>query len=79
MYSEQEETRVIRTPKWALFKRRFNGPSNQGIGDELYDVENDPHETVNLSGLPEHTDTEARLAAILADFFETYVCAEADL
>ncbi len=78
VYSEQEETRVIRTPKWALFKR-FNGPSNQGIGDELYDVENDPHETVNLSGLPAHIDTETRLATMLADFFETYVCAEADL
>lgn len=78
VYSEQEETRVIRTQKWALFKR-FDGPTNQGIGDELYDVENDPQETTNLSGLAEHSKTEAELNAMLTEFFRRYVRAEADL
>lgn len=30
VFSEQEETRVIRTQKWALFKR-YDGPNNRGI------------------------------------------------
>jgi len=37
VYSEQEETRVVRTQQWALFKR-FEGPNNHDIVDELYDV-----------------------------------------
>ncbi len=78
VYSEQEETRVVRTQKWVLFKR-FDGPSNRGIGDELYDVENDPYETTNLSALPEYKDIESKLNAMLIDFFRKHVRAEADL
>ncbi len=78
VYSEQEETRVVRTQKWAFFKR-YDGPNNQGIGDELYDVENDPGETTNLSGFAAHADTEAELNAMLTEFFRRHVRAEADL
>lgn len=78
VYSEQEETRVIRTQKWVLFKR-FDGPANKGIGDELYDVENDPREAINLSGNPEFQAIEAELSAMLVDFFRRHVRAEADL
>ena len=39
VFSEQEETRVIRTPEWVLFKR-FAGSANHDLSDELYDVEN---------------------------------------
>ena len=78
VYSEQEETRVIRTQKWVLFKR-FDGPGNQGIGDELYDVENDPQERTNLSGSSEHKEIEADLNAMLIEFFRKHVRAEADL
>jgi len=78
VYSEQEETRVVRTQKWVLFKR-FEGPSNQVMGDELYDVENDPQETTNLSGLTEYKDVEAELNAMLIEFFRKHVRAQADL
>lgn len=78
VYSEQEETRVVRTQKWAFFKR-FDGPGNRGIGDELYDVENDPGETVNLSGLAAHAETEAELNAMLTEFFLRHARSEADL
>jgi len=78
VYAEQEETRVIRTRKWVLFKR-FDGPGNQGIGDELYDVESDPLETCNLSGKPDYKVIEAELTNRLSEFFRHHVCAEADL
>jgi len=78
VYSEQEETRVVRTQKWALFKR-YDGPTNKGITDELFDVENDPQETTNLSGLPEYTEIESQLNGMLTEFFRHHVRAEADL
>jgi len=78
VYSEQEETRVIRTQKWVLFKR-FDGPNNQGLGDELYDVENDPQETTNLSNIAEYKTVETELNSLLIEFFRKYVRAEADL
>lgn len=78
VYSEQEETRVIRTPRWALFKR-FDGPTNQGIGDELYDVENDPQETINLAGDANYREIETELGNKLTEFFSKHVRAEADL
>jgi len=78
VYSEQEETRVVRTQKWALFKR-FNGPNNQGISDELYDVEHDPEEKNNLSTQPEYAEVEQELNHMLLEFFRRHVRAEADL
>ncbi len=78
VYSEQEETRVVRTQKWVLFKR-FDGPLNQGIKDELYDVENDPQETTNLSGNGQYESVEKELNSLLVEFFRQHVRAEADL
>ncbi len=78
VFSEQEETRVVRTQKWVLFKR-FDGPNNQGIEDELYDVENDPTETNNLSGNEKYKNVEIELNSMLLEFFRQHVRAEADL
>ncbi len=78
VFSEQEETRVIRTQKWALFKR-YDGPNNRGITDELYDIENDPYETINLSGNTEYDTVEADLNHRLLEFFRQHVRQEADL
>ena len=78
VFSEQEETRVVRTQKWALFKR-YNGPKNRGISDELYDIENDPYETTNLSGVAEHAAVEAELNNALLEFFRAHIREEADL
>ncbi len=78
VYAEQEETRVIRTPKYALFKR-FSGDNNQGITDELYDVEQDPEETINLSGDPELRTIENKLNSMLQEYFKLNALESADL
>ncbi|MDB4223858.1 sulfatase-like hydrolase/transferase [Granulosicoccus sp.] len=78
VFSEQEETRVIRTQKWALFKR-YDGPNNRGITDELFDIENDHYETNNLSGQSEYKEIEAELNHMLLEFFRQHVREEADL
>lgn len=78
VYSEQEETRVVRTPKWVLFKR-FNGAPNHPMGDELYDVEMDPNETKNLADDPAHAEVLVKLETMLHDFFAQHVRPEADL
>ena len=77
VYSEQEETRVIRTPKWAYFKR-FAG-ANVQFGDELYDVELDPQETTNLADDPAHAKARKSLDDQLTAYFATYAEPRADL
>ena len=47
VFSEQEETRVVRTQKFVYFKR-FKDSKNFNLDDELFDVENDPKEQKNL-------------------------------
>ena len=78
VFSEQEETRVVRTSKWAFFKRFRNG-SGADFEDELYDVENDPDETTNLAADAGHEEVKARLDAMLEAFFARHVRAEANL
>ena len=78
VYSEQEETRVVRTPKWAYFKRFGNAP-NHPIDDELFDIEHDPSEIKNLVGDPAYADVRANLEDMLGKFFETYARPQADL
>ena len=77
VFSEQEETRVVRTPKWALFKR-FNNDETS-FEDELFDVEFDPGETVNLAHDPSYAEIKAALDAQLTAFFDTYAHTQADL
>ena len=77
VFSEQEETRVIRTPKWAFFKR-FEGAPRK-FEDELFDVENDPGETQNLAADPAFAEIVFALSEQLVTFFETYAHAQADL
>jgi arylsulfatase A-like enzyme len=77
VFSEQEETRVIRTPKWAYFKR-FNTGST-AYPDELFDVENDAGETNNLASDPAFEQIKAALDEQLTAFFETYADDRANL
>ncbi len=78
VYSEQEETRTVRTRKWAYFKRT-TGTGDFEIGDELYDVEIDPEETTNLIGDSAYFEIHTQLDAMLTSFFEIHVRPEADL
>jgi len=78
VFSEQEETRVVRTPKWAYFKR-FSEAQNFPLDDELYDVERDPGETRNLINDPAFADIRAALDGMITVFFARYARAEADM
>ncbi len=78
VYSEQEETRVVRTRKWAYFKRFSNAPGHT-IGNELYDVENDPGEQTDLSTDPDYADIRNQLDNMLCSYFDKHVRAAADL
>ena len=78
VYSEQEETRVVRTRKWAYFKRFADAP-NHPIGDELFDVEADPQEKTNLASDPAYAEIRTSLDDMLTVFFESHTRPEADL
>ena len=78
VYSEQEETRVLRTPQWVYF-RRFKGHPEEDLSDALYDVQNDPQETINLIDQPEYASVAKELTARIDRFFDQYAFQEADL
>jgi len=78
VFSEQEETRVVRTPKWALFKR-FAFADRPALIDALFDVENDPGETLNLANDPAHAAVRTQLNDMLEAFFATHSTLDADL
>jgi arylsulfatase A-like enzyme len=56
-------TRAIRTRKWKYVQRAENW------WDELYDLENDPGETVNVIGWPHHREQLSQLRTRLNDLF----------
>lgn len=78
VYSEQEETRVVRTRKWVYFKRFTDAP-NTAFGNELYDIEKDPMEKHNLIADSALDSVRESLDKMLVDFFRTHVRPEADL
>lgn len=55
--------RMIRTKKW-----KYN--IYREIGEELYDLQTDPHELTNLADSPEHTDVKKGLRDRLVAFIE---------
>ena len=74
IYFEQEESRGIRTPKFAYWKRL------QGFGPALlYDVESDPGQDQNLFGQSGYEDIERELDQKLTAFFDQYADPKYDL
>ena len=74
IYFEQEESRGIRTPKFAYWKRL------QGFGPALlYDVESDPGQDQNLFGQPGYEDIVRELDQKLTAFFDQYADPKYDL
>jgi arylsulfatase A-like enzyme len=63
VYYEMETTRAIRTADWK-YVHRPGGPY------ELYDLENDPYEKINLYGQPQHAERQKELEKRLMAFFE---------
>jgi arylsulfatase A-like enzyme len=74
VYFEQEESRGVRTPKFAYWKRL------QGFGPaQLFDVETDPGQNRNLFGQPGYDDVVRELDQKLTAFFERYADPKYDL
>ncbi len=71
VFLEQEETRAIRTSHW-LYMERFPGSPHNPFSDELYDLQNDPGERVNLIEDEALGDTAVTLRQRLHDFFNQY-------
>ncbi len=76
--SEQEETRAIRTPGWAFFKR-FRREGAPDLPDELFNTDEDPGEMTNLAGDPAYGKVVADLSARIDAFFEKHAGGDADL
>jgi len=74
IYFEQEESRGIRTPKFAYWKRL------QGFGPALlYDVESDPGQDQNLFGQYGYENIVRELDQKLTAFFDQYADPKYDL
>jgi arylsulfatase A-like enzyme len=56
---------TVRTPRYRLVRWVSSFSSPEEITIELYDHDSDPREYVNISGRPEHAQTEQRLNALL--------------
>jgi iduronate 2-sulfatase len=56
--------RSIRTDRWRYTE--WHDLKQQPAGQELYDELNDPQETTNLAGDPQHAETEKQLAEQLS-------------
>lgn len=73
VYYEMENVRTIRTRTWKYTHRHPEGPH------ELYDLEHDPHEWVNLYGQPQHVSMQQELALRLEAFFAEHADPRYDL
>lgn len=73
VFYEFENVRAIRTDTWKYIERIGEAPN------ELYHVESDPGERLNLYGWTEYTDIQAILKERLHAFFATYAEPKWDL
>jgi arylsulfatase A-like enzyme len=74
MYYEMESCRSVRTENWKYIARRSpDGPT------ELYDMQTDPHERVNLFGQKSYAAKTQEMAAMLDAFFDEYADPQYDI
>ncbi len=66
VYFEFENVRSIRTGEWKYIERIYQKPN------ELYHLETDPGERMNLVGAPEHAAIQEQLQKRLYSFFDRY-------
>ena len=67
VFFEQEETRGVRSDRFAFWNRI------KGVGEpELYDMEDDPGQNINLAGNPDYKNIEIKLRKALSSFFERH-------
>ena len=72
VYDEYGPVRMVRDARFKYVHRYPYGPH------ELYDLVDDPGEETNLTGLPEHGDTERGMRDRLLQWFRQYVDPERD-
>jgi arylsulfatase A-like enzyme len=72
VYDEYGPVRMIRTKDWKYVARRMPGC------DELFDLKNDPGETVNLINDPAEAARIAEMRGRLSDWFKKYTMPEFD-
>lgn len=75
VFYEQTETRGIRTPEYAYWKRL----DSEFGGNELYDMKNDPSQRNNLIDNAKYQAVIAKLDAQLSEFYQQYADPEYDL
>ncbi|MBN1418382.1 MAG: sulfatase, partial [Planctomycetes bacterium] len=73
VFYEFENCRMVRTERWKYTRRHPSGPH------ELYDLEADPGEKVNLAGSPGAAEAERRLLERLEAFFARHADPKYDL
>jgi choline-sulfatase len=66
VFYEMETCRAVRTDRWKLVARHPGGPH------ELYDLQTDPRERVNLFGQPGMDERRIELQKRLDEFFDQY-------
>jgi len=69
-FSEHGNVRQISDDRYKLVRRY--PPLDPRFGDELYELEDDPRETVNLVDSPDHRDLTTELSAALDRHFERF-------
>ena len=69
-FTEHGNARQINDSRYKLVRRY--PPLDPRFGDELYDLETDPRETVNLVDSPDYYEIGAELSAALDRHFERY-------
>jgi arylsulfatase A-like enzyme len=73
VFYEMETCRAIRTDRWKLVKRHPAGPH------ELYDMQTDPRERMNIFGQPGTDETRGDLERQLTAFFAKHADPQYDL
>jgi len=73
VYGEYQYCRFVREPGWKLIRR------TEGFPSELYNLEEDPGERVNLYDDPAHEGERKRLEAKLDHWFDSLGCGDPDL
>ena len=76
IFIEQEETRALRTSRW-LYVKRFKGNADVPLADELYDLQADPEEKVNV--IEQHAGIVPILDDKLTAFFDQHANPDFDL
>lgn len=73
VYGEYQYCRFVREPGWKLVRR------TEGFPSELYNLEKDPDERVNLYDDPAHEGERRRLEAKLDEWFTALGCGDPDM